>query len=137
MKEALEPDVVAKVEADMKAAPKPKAKSKMKANPLVQAIKDAIKVKQLKKIVKANDQFDWKVLKKLDFEEMQNAMISGSKLVAKVKMIANPLIAEIEGFKKLKKLRKFAKSNEQFNWKKLKMPCSSGMSSGPWRPILT
>lgn len=113
MKEALEPDVVAKVETDMKAAPKSKAKPKVKLNPLAKEIKEAIKVKQLKKIAKANDQFDWKALKKLDFEEMQKAMLNGSKPMAKVKMIANPLIAEIEGIKKLKKLRKFAKKNEK------------------------
>ena len=119
MKELLEPDVVAKVEADMKAAPKPvKAKAKVKVDPLAKEIKEAIKVKQLKKIAKANDQFNWKVLKALDFDEMQKAMLSGAKPVVKVKMIANPLIAEIEGFKKAKKLVKWAKAQKEIGFQK-------------------
>ena len=119
MKELLEPDVVAKVEEDMKATPKPaKAKAKVKVDPLAKEIKEAIKVKQLKKIAKANDQFNWKVLKALDFDEMQKAMLSGVQPVAKVKMIANPLIAEIEGFKKAKKLVKWAKAQEEIGFQK-------------------
>ncbi|GAG50965.1 unnamed protein product, partial [marine sediment metagenome] len=121
MTNALDPDVVADVKkvitATAKSAPKPKMK---KDSPIVTEIKAATKVKQLKKIAKANEQFNWKKLKKLDFDEMQKAMLSGAKSVVKIKMIANPMIAEIEGFGKVKKLRKWVKANDDFDFKGIK-----------------
>ena len=71
-------------------------------------------MKQLKKIAKANDQFNWKKLKKLEeFEDIQEAMlkvVGGGKAKAekkeeKPKMIPNPVRVEIDAFTKLKKLK--------------------------------
>lgn len=123
MKEALDADVIAEIEAEMKAAPKPKPASKPKAkkekdSELVTAIKEATKVKHLKKIAKANDEFHWKALKRLDFDEMQTEMMKLAKPEPKVKMVPNPLIPMIEKFTKAKKLAKFAKDIEALPWRK-------------------
>lgn len=129
MKEALDADVVAEIEAEMKAAPKaeakPKAEKSVKDDVVVNGIKSALTVKQLKKIAKDNeDVFNWKKLKKLeDFEDIQSAMLkqregSGKKDKVKAveppkpKMIPNPILAEIAAFKKAKKLYKWAKETE-------------------------
>ena len=123
VREALDADAIAQATTELASVPKvatekkvaEKAPKAAKESPLINSIKSAIKVKQLKRIAKENDMFNWKVLKVLDFDEMQTAMLSGAapeQAPAKVKMVANPLIAEIEGFKKAKKLVKWAKEQE-------------------------
>jgi hypothetical protein len=100
-----------------------KAESKpVKENPVVNSIKSATKVKQLKVIAKANDQFNWKKLRKLeDFEDIQDAMLKSfgqgkteKKAEPKVVMVPNPLIAEINAFEKRKKLYKWAEDHDAF-----------------------
>lgn len=143
MKEALDADVVAEIEAEMKAAPKaeakPKAEKSVKDDVVVNGIKSALTVKQLKKIAKDNENvFNWKKLKKLeDFEDIQSAMLkqregSGKKEKAKPveppkpKMIPNPVIAEVNAFTKFKKLKNWAKENLTADWKEIK---SNGFDS--------
>lgn len=131
MTDSLDQDVVAEVKAELKAelkaAPKPASKPKVKKdNPLVNSIKSALKVKQLKTIAKENDQFNWKKLKKLEeFDEIQEAMLKGVKPAASAKpkkvMIPNPLydaIMNASGKKGLKKIAKLEDNN--FVWKELK-----------------
>lgn len=102
-------------------APKQKAKKVVVVDPLVEQIAECSKVKQLKKIAKSDARFNWKELKKIEeVEEMQNAMLKvltptkAKKEPVKPKMIANPLIAEINEFTKAKKLWKWAKGKEEF-----------------------
>lgn len=93
-----------------------------KESALVKGIKESTKVKQLKSIAKANEQFNWKKLKKLeDFEPIQKAMLKVAgggkaepKAEPKVKMVPNPMIAEINAFEKKKKLRKWAAEQKAF-----------------------
>lgn len=131
MLDVFDQELVKKYRAELPPIDKtPKAKAvagekkseKVKDNPIVNSIKSAIKVKQLKGVAKENDIFNWKKLKKLDFEEMQTAMLKvvekagGSKVKsepAKPKMIANPLIATVNEYKKLKKLVAYAKENKE------------------------
>lgn len=132
MLDVFDQELVKKYRAELPPIDKtPKAKAvagekkseKVKDNPIVNSIKSAIKVKQLKKLAKENDMFNWKKLKKLDFEEMQTAMLKvvekagGESKVktepAKPKMIANPLIATVNEYKKLKKLVAYAKENKE------------------------
>ncbi len=118
--------------------PIPRGEKKVKAEKvddvLTTAIKDATKVKELKKIAKGSpDKFVWKDIKKLeDFGKMQRAMLYGKMEKDKVKvkaepakpkMVPNPLLEEIAAFenKKLKKLVKWAKEHTEFEGvKKLK-----------------
>jgi hypothetical protein len=123
MLDLFDEDLVKKLRAELPAinhTPKPKEEKK---NPLVKAIEDATKVKELKSIAKANEQFNWKKLKKLeDFEPIQKAMLKvlgGAKAEKKPveppkpKMIPNPIYAEIDAFKKVKKLYKWAKEEKE------------------------
>jgi hypothetical protein len=109
------PPISHEKKAETKSKPAPE-------NPIVNSIKSATKVKQLKKIAKANDQFNWKKLRKLeDFEDIQDAMLKSfgqgkteKKAEPKVVMVPNPLIAEINAFEKRKKLYKWAEDHDAF-----------------------
>jgi hypothetical protein len=118
-----------------KAKSKAKAKAEVKIDPetevLINSVKSATKVKQLKKIAKAEDRFDWKAVKKMEFEEMQTAMLavlSPVKVKAKkeIKMIPNPLIETINEFEKTKKLKAWAEGRKEFVDVKIKkkMDCN-------------
>lgn len=83
---------------------------------LVNSVKSATKPKQLKKIAKAEECFNWKDLKKCEsFPHLQNKMLKvldggydNKPEPPKPKMIPNPLVAEIEAFENSKKLKKWA-----------------------------
>lgn len=128
MLELFDADDVVKVRETMpKAERKPKAKAEpeydAETQKLINGIKSATKTKQLKKLAKESGKFDWKQLKKLDFEEMQANMLNAfsgnavekAKEPEKPKTVPNPLIAEIDGFSKMKKLYNWASENEAFS----------------------
>lgn len=98
---------------------------KPKEDPLVKEIKEAKKVKQLKAIAREHGKWNWKKLKKLEFDEMQKVMLDifvdeTKPKPAAPKKVPNPLYAEIDGFTKTKKLIKWASKKEEFESLKLK-----------------
>lgn len=134
-KQMLEVFDAAEVQAVKDVMPKPERTPREpkapKVDPIVEQINDVEDVDELKAIAKADDRFNWKELKGLGkMKKIVKAMLeivesSAPKAKAKKepaapKVVANPLIAEIEGAEDVNALKAIAKANDQFNWKELK-----------------
>lgn len=129
MLEQFDEEQVKEIRASMpKPERKPKAPKAPKVDPVIAEIEGAEDVDDLKVIAKADDRFNWKELKGLKkvkkIRKAMLAVVAESKPKAKKaeapKMVPNPDVAEVQAFKKLKKLKAWAKENLKADWKELK-----------------